>query len=66
MAFIMLVTLIVPMAGMKMRTKPPVRRKLFMSSAWKEPPFALFAIASFFGFLGLYIPLFNIQIFAIE
>ncbi|KAM0794207.1 major facilitator superfamily domain-containing protein [Usnea florida] len=66
MAFIMLATLIVPMAGMKMRTKPQVRRKLFVSSAWKEPPFTLFAIASFFGFLGLYIPLFNIQLFAIE
>ena len=66
MAFIMLATLIVPMAGMQMRTKPQVRRKLFVSSAWKEPPFALFAIASFFGFLGLYIPLFNIQLFAIE
>ena len=66
MAFIMLATLMVPMAGMKMRMKPPAARKLFASSAWKEPPFALFAIATFCGFLGLYIPLFYIQIFAIE
>lgn len=66
MAFIMLATLMVPMAGMKMRMKPPARRKLFDSSAWKEPQFVLFSIATFFGFLGLYIPLFYIQNFAIE
>jgi len=64
--FIMLATLTVPMVGMKMRLKPPVRRKLLDPSAWKEPAYTLFAFAAFFGFLDLYIPLFYIQIFAIE
>ncbi len=62
----MLATLTVPMVGMKMRLKPPVRRKLLDPSAWKEPAYTLFAFAAFFGFLGLYIPVFYIQIFAIE
>ena len=66
MAFIMLATLTVPMAGMKMRMMPPARRKLIDPSAWREPAYTLFALAAFFGFLGLYVPLFYIQIFAIE
>ena len=66
MAFIMLATLIVPMAGMRMRMKPPARRKLLDLSAWKEPTYYLFALAAFFGFLGLYIPVFYVQVFAIE
>jgi len=65
-AFIMLATLIVPMTGMRMRMKPPARRKLFDALAWTEPPFTLFALATFFGFLGLYIPLFYIQVFAVQ
>ena len=66
MAFIMLATLCVPMIGMKMRLKPPVRRRLVDLAAWKELPYAIFGVAVFFGYMGVYIPFFYIQLFAVE
>jgi len=35
-------------------------------SGWLEAPFSLFDIAKFFGFMGLYVPFFHIQIYALE
>jgi len=65
-AFVMLATLIVPLAGMKMRVKPSARRQMFEAAAWKEPPFTLFSIGEFFGFMGMYIPFFYLQSYAIQ
>lgn len=65
-AFIMLGTLIVPILGMKMPTKPSTQRRIFDSSAWREPPYLLLAVGMFLGFMGLYIPFFYIQTFSIE
>ncbi len=66
MAFIMLVTLSIPMVGMKTRLKPPVRRRLVELAAWKEPPYAVFGVAEFFGYMGVYIPFFYVQLYATE
>ena len=66
MAFIMLATLSVPMVGMKMRIKPPARRRLVDLAAWKEAPYALFGVAEFLGYMGVYIPFFYIQLYGGE
>jgi len=63
--FIALVTLIIPLALMKMRVKPSARRKMFDASAWKERPYALFSLGQFFGFMGMYIPYVYVQSYAI-
>ncbi|KKA20232.1 hypothetical protein T310_5738 [Rasamsonia emersonii CBS 393.64] len=64
--FIMIATLVVPLAGMKMRVKPAARRKMFEAAARKEWPFVLFGIGEFFGFMGMYIPFFYVQTYAID
>ncbi len=66
MAFIMLTTLSIPMLGMKMRIKPPVRRRLVDLVAWKEVPYAIFGVAEFLGYMGVYIPFFYVQLYAVE
>ena len=66
MAFIMLATLTVPLAGMKIRVKPPAKRRLLDVAAWKEIPYAIFGVAELSGFMGVYIPFFYVQLFASE
>ncbi len=66
MAFIMLATLSTPMLGMKVRIKPPVRRRLVDTVAWKEVPYAIFGVAEFLGYMGVYIPYFYVQLYAVE
>ena len=66
MAFLMLAALCVPMIGMKMRLKPLVQRRSVDLAAWKELPYAMFGVAVFFGYMGVYIPFFYVQLFAIE
>ena len=66
MAFVILATLAIPIACMKMRVKPAAARRLIDISAWGEPPFSLFSMAELFGFMGLYVPFFYIQIYALE
>ena len=66
MAFIMLATLSIPILGMRMRIKPPARRRLMDLAAWKELPYAFFGVAEFFGYMGVYIPFFYVQLFARE
>ena len=65
-ALMMLITMLVPVLGLRMRLKPPTRRKTFDSSALQQPSFLLTCISAFFGFLGLYIPSFYIEVFAIQ
>lgn len=65
-AFIMLVTLMVPVLSMKMRIKPLAVRPWLDQSAWMETPFVYFGCAMFLGFLGLYIPFFYIQLQSIQ
>ena len=65
-AFIMMATLMVPILFVRAREKPSENRRLFDLAAWRETPYVLFAFASFFGFLALYIPFFYIQLYSIE
>lgn len=66
MAFIMLATLSVPLVGMKMRSKPSTHRKLIDHDAWHEASYALFGVAEFFGFMGLCIAFFYVQVYSVE
>ncbi|KAK0515033.1 hypothetical protein JMJ35_002412 [Cladonia borealis] len=66
LAFIMLATLTVPLTVMKVRVKPTQKRQLLQLSAFKELPFTFFSIAEFLGFMGLYVPFFYIQSYAIR
>ena len=59
----MLATLTVPITVMRMRFKPSAARRLFDTSAWVDPAFVVFAMGSFLGSIGLYIPYFYVGIF---
>jgi hypothetical protein len=59
-AFIMLATLLVS-AALLHPYKLPKPRKMYDADAFRNKPFLAFAVASFTGFLGLYIPFFYIQ-----
>lgn len=64
--FIALATLAIPCAVMKPRVpKPSAKRKIFDAAILRELPFALINVATFFGFVGQYIPFFFIAEFAI-
>lgn len=60
MGFIALATCLVALSLTKMRTLPPIRRKLIDFSGFRELPFVLFSLVSFFGGIGLYVPFFYI------
>ncbi|KAG9952270.1 MFS monocarboxylate transporter-like protein, partial [Aureobasidium melanogenum] len=62
--FISLATLLVPCFCIKARAFPKTRRKLLDFAAFKEPAYALFSLASFVGFIGLYVPFFYISTYA--
>lgn len=64
--FIALATLVIPCAVIKPRVKMPGRRKIFDASILKEVPYGIFNIATFFGFVGQYIPYFFIEQYAAE
>ena len=49
---------------MKQRVSPSSKRKLLDLHAWKEPPYTLFVLGGFTGFVGLYIPFFFTTSFA--
>lgn len=58
-------TLALPVAFMRVRILPSQRRAYFDSSALKEMSFVWFSVGSFFGFMGLYIPFYYIPEFGI-
>ena len=60
----MLATLAISLTVMKVRLQPAQKRQLVQLSAFKEPPFTLFSVAEFLGFMGLYVPFFYIQSYA--
>ncbi|KAI9725894.1 MAG: hypothetical protein M1834_009457 [Cirrosporium novae-zelandiae] len=64
--FILLATLLVSNAVMKVRVLPAGRRKIVDWSAFKELPYTLFNLGSFLSFMGLYTPFYYIQLFAID
>lgn len=65
LGFMALGTLLIPCVCIKMRTMPSApRKKIVDFSGFREAPFSIFALASFTGFIGLYIPFFYISTFA--
>ena len=64
LAFIALGTLLIPIAVMKMRVKPPKARALTDWSAFTDWGWGVFAIASFIGFTGIAVILFYISYYA--
>lgn len=63
---IAILTLAIPCIVIKPRAKPPGRRKIFNVEILKDLPFNLMNLATFFGFVGQYIPYFFIEQFAAE
>ncbi|TVY13226.1 Aspyridones efflux protein apdF, partial [Lachnellula arida] len=64
-AFIAFATLSISAAVMRVRVLPPAKRRLFLLSAWKDPPYTLFTLGLVCSFVGFYFPMFYIQSFAI-
>ncbi|CCL98174.1 uncharacterized protein FIBRA_00168 [Fibroporia radiculosa] len=62
--FVALGTQIFALAVMRRRSGPTAPRQIIDKTAWREAPYVLFALATFFAFMGLYIPFFNISTFA--
>ncbi|KAL4983885.1 major facilitator superfamily domain-containing protein [Aspergillus falconensis] len=61
--FIALGTLLIPIAVMKQRVKPPRARALIDWSAFSDPPYMAFVFASLLAFMGLFALLFYISYF---
>lgn len=65
LAFIVLALLLVPISVMRTHLPPKPGRALFQSSALKSPPFILQSFGISLGFIGLYVPVFYIQTYAL-
>ena len=63
-ASIALATSTIYLAGMKTRLPPRTKRRLININALKELPFLLFGFGTFFGFMGIYVVYFYIQLYA--
>jgi predicted MFS family arabinose efflux permease len=64
--FIMLFTQIISIMVMRVRVLPDKKRAIIDIGAFKELPYLFFVISVFVGFMGLYLPFFYVQSFAIE
>jgi len=61
LGFICLATLLIPIAIIRMRVKPPKARALVDWTVFTDWPFVFFTIATLIGFQGLYVMLFYIS-----
>ncbi|KAM3084419.1 hypothetical protein ACMFMG_001476 [Clarireedia jacksonii] len=66
LGFIALTTLTVSLTTMRMRVQPAHKRSLIDITAFHSPPFWLFTFGLFFGFMGLYVPFFYVQSYALD
>lgn len=66
LAFILLGTSALPIIFMRSRTSPRTERKLIDWSAFRDLPYLLLNLGLFFGFMGLYIVFYYIELFAIN
>jgi predicted MFS family arabinose efflux permease len=64
--FVILVTLAVPLAVLKVRVVPASKRKLVDWVAFTEPAYVLFILGGLVTFMGLYVPFFYIQYFSVS
>lgn len=65
LAFITLALLLVAISVMRSRLPPKPGRALFNLSALKSPTYTLQSVGVLIGFMGLYIPMFYIQTYAL-
>lgn len=65
LAFIIFALLLVAVAVMRNPLPPKPGRALFQSSAFKSPPFILQSFGIMLGFIGLYVPIFYVQTYAL-
>lgn len=56
----------VPLLFTKIRGPPRKARRLFVPEAWSDLAYSSFGLTLFFGFIGLYIPFFYIEVYAAE
>ena len=62
--FITIALLLIAIACMWSRSPPKPPRAMFQPSAFKSPPYAMQSFGTMLGFIGLYIPIFYIQVYA--
>ena len=65
-AFIMFATLMIPIAVMRTKITPSIRRPFFDLAVLRELPFNLFLFGFFFGMMGMYIPFYYISTYSTE
>jgi predicted MFS family arabinose efflux permease len=66
LGFVALGTCAISIAVLRIRVKAPKKRILFDWNALRETPFALLTAAFFFALMGLYVPAFYIQAYAVD
>lgn len=65
LSFIILGTSLPPLALMKTRTRPTKRRNLVDATAFKDTPYILLNFGLLFGFMGIYIIFYYIELYAL-
>ncbi|KAJ5363982.1 uncharacterized protein N7496_009695 [Penicillium cataractarum] len=66
LALVMLLTQSIALLTMRVRMVPATRRAYLQLSAFKEIPYAIYSGGVLFAFMGMYIPFFFVQNYAIE
>ncbi len=62
-AFMMLATSIVTVAGVRQRTQPTLNRSaLFDTASFRDAPFIHFSLGVFFDFMGIYVLFFYVEL----
>ena len=57
----------IPIAGMRLRTPSATTRRDYLEfAAFKNTPYLVFCLGTFFGFMGIYVTFFYIQLYALE
>jgi predicted MFS family arabinose efflux permease len=57
----------IPLFGMRLKSPSSTKRRDFLDfAAFKAKPFLVFCLGTFFGFMGIYVTFFYIQLFALQ
>lgn len=65
MAFIVIALVCIPAAGFKQRIPPTKFHQMEFKPLFNDKPYLLFCTAEFFGFMGVYIVFFYMQLYAL-
>ncbi|CAF9904023.1 MAG: hypothetical protein ALECFALPRED_004806 [Alectoria fallacina] len=65
-AFIMLATSIITVPFIKQRVPSTSLRKVYDASSFRDPPYLFFCLGIFFGFMGIYIAFFYVELYATQ